>query len=347
MSKVKTYSIKSLEAKLKTTVDPEKRRELKLLLDDMAEVYPDESEIPDNPEEIFVMPKQWKDKSKIKRKVVMCIKGQSFSGKTFTALSASHCTEKHIRHDFKGLNEDKLNYFLQGMKRYLPFTPVWVIGTEASTYECLDSDDNEEYFEHADVRYVEVLERGSSGLSLLDHIRTYKNFLIALYSLSNQNRGTIVLDSSSSILTAQHEIVRRVINKIPSLREHQGVPPIKWFWRAVEREGIMYFGRLTPINFIFTIKQVIQSKENEKEFLKTRWWEETDRHLSSIILQNEQIGNSDVFRSIVEKCRPNKTLQNKSYQNLTIPMFMYNLINAKRNSIMNAKRKATVGENKK
>ena len=330
-SKVKIVSLKKLQENLKTEKDLGKREQLRLIIDEMGEVYPDESEIPDDPRTIFTTPKQWKS-SNIKRKLVMGMLGESFTGKTFSACSSSHLTTKHIKNDFKGLTDEQMEYFLQGLKRYIPFTPVWVIGTEESTYECLTSDDNAEYFEHANINYIEVLSKGS-GLTLLDQIRTYKNFLIAIYALSNLKRGTVILDSSSGILTAQHEIVRRVIGKLPSLAKSQGILPRHWFWRNVEREGIMYWGRIMPVHFIFTIKIIMQSKENEKDFEKIKWWEETDRHLSSVIMKNTRIGKQANFNSTIEKCRINTTLYNKTYKNLTMPLFMWNLINAKKRKI--------------
>lgn len=331
MSKIKIHSLENLQRQLKLEKDIGKREQLRLLLDEMSEVYPDESEIPDNPYDLFTVPKQWKS-SNMKRKIVLGWLGESFTGKTFSALSASHLTEKHIKNDFKGLNEEQLKYFLQGLKRYIPFTPVWVIGTEVSTYECLTSDDNEEYFEHANINYVEVLQKGS-GLTILDQIRTYKNFLIAMYALSNLKRGTVILDSSSGVLSAQHEVVRRIIGKLPSLKKEQGILPRHWFWRNVEREGIMFWGRIMPVNFIFTIKIIMQSIEGNKDLKKIRWWEETDRHLSSILIENKRIGKQANFSSYIEKCRTNTSLYGKTYKNLTLPLFMYNLINAKKRII--------------
>jgi len=332
MSKVKVYSIQKLQKQLKLEKNLEKREQLRLILDEMAEVYPDESEIPSDPRSLFTVPKQWKS-SNMKRKLVMAVLGESFTGKTFTALSSSHLTAKHIKNDFKvGLTIEEIEYFLQQMKRYIPFTPVWVIGTEESTYECLTSDDNEEYFEHANINYVEVLAKGS-GLTLLDQIRTYKNFLIAIYALSNLKRGTVILDSSSGVLSAQHEIVRRVIGKLPSLKKEQGILPRHWFWRNVEREGIMFWGRIMPVHFIFTIKIIMQSVEGGKDIEKIKWWEETDRHLSSIIIKNKRIGKQANFNSTIEKCRINTTLYNKTYKNLTMPLFMWSLINAKKRKI--------------
>ncbi len=331
MSKIKTYTLGKLQKQLRTEKDIGKREQLRLILDEMAEVYPDESEIPENPRTLFTLPKQWKS-SDLKRKLVMGILGQSFTGKTFIALSASHLTEKYIRHDFKALSPQELEYYVKGLKRYIPFTPVWVIGTEESTYECLTSDDNAEYFEHANINYVEVLAKGS-GLTLLDQIRTYKNFLIAIHALSNLKRGTVILDSSSGILSAQHEVVRRIIGKLPSLKKEQGILPRHWFWRNVEREGIMFWGRIMPIHFIFTIKIIIQSKENEKDFEKIRWWEETDKHLSTVIIKNTRIGKQANFNSYIDKCRTNTTLYGKTYKNLTMPLFMWNLINAKKRKI--------------
>jgi len=326
---VKIYSLDSISKKLMTETDPDKRKQLKLLLEEMAEVYPDENEIPNDPEELFILPKQWKS-SEIKKKIVMCIKGHSSSGKTFSSLSASHLTTEHIKNDFKRLPEGDFNYFFSELKKYIPFTPIWVIGTEASTYECLTSDDNEEYFENADIRYIEVSKLNKDGgTSLLDKVSIYKNFLKALYALSNEKRGTIVVDSASPILDAQHEIVRRVVMKVPNLKEHQGIPTRHWFWRNNEQEGIMMFARLTPINFIFTIKVVTQSTESEKELEKIKWHEETNRHLSSIIVNNEYVSNGK-FRSTIEKCRPNSRLMGRSYQNLTMPLFMYNLIQEKK-----------------
>ena len=330
-SKVKIISLKRLQEDLKKEKDLGKREQLRLVMDEMAEVYPDESEIPDDPRTIFTTPKQWKS-SKMKRKIVMGILGPSFTGKTFTACSSSHLTEKHIRNDFQGLTAKEIEYFLFQLKRYIPFTPVWVIGTEESTYECLTSDDNEEYFRHANINYIEVLSKGS-GLTILDQIRTYKNFLIAIYCLSNLKRGTVILDSSSGILSAQHEIVRRVIGKLPSLAKSQGILPRHWFWRNVEREGIMFWGRIMPVHFLFTIKIIMQSKENGKDFEKIKWWEETDRHLSSVIIKNKRIGKQANFNSTIEKCRINTTLYNKTYKNLTMPLFMWNLINAKKRII--------------
>ena len=331
MSKVKTYSLQKLQKQLKFEKDVGKREQLRTLLDEMAEVYPDASEIPSDPRSLFTIPKQWKS-SNIKRKIVLGLLGESFTGKTFTACSASHLTSKHIKNDFRGLTDDQIDIFLEGLKRYIPFTPVWVIGTEESTYECLTSDDNEEYFEHANINYVECLAKGS-GLTLLDQIRTYKNFLIAIYALSNLKRGTVILDSSSGILSAQHEIVRRIIGKLPLLKKEQGILQRHWFWRNVEREGIMFWGRIMPVHFIFTIKIIMQSKVNEKDFEKIKWWEETDRHLSSIIIKNKRIGKEANFNSTIEKCRINTTLYNKTYKNLTMPLFMWNLINAKKRKI--------------
>jgi len=249
MSKVKTYSLQKLQKQLLTEKDLTRREQLRTLLDEMAEVYPDESEIPSNPRTIYTIPKQWKSDN-IKRKLVMAVLGESFTGKTFTALSTSHLTPKHIRNDFKGLSDEQLDYYIEGLKRYIPFTPVWVIGTEESTYECLTSDDNEEYFKHANINYIEVLEKGS-GLTLLDQIRTYKNFLIALYALSNLKRGSIVLDSSSGVLSAQHEIVRRIVGKLPSLKKSQGILPKHWFWRNVERENDVFWKNYASPFYIY------------------------------------------------------------------------------------------------
>ena len=329
--KIKTYSIKKLQGELKSEKNVSKREQLRLLLDEMAEVYPDESEIPSDPKTIFTVPKQWKS-TNMRRKIVMAILGESFTGKTFNALSSSHLTPKHIKNDFKALDDKQTEHFLQGLKRYIPFTPVWVLGTEESTYECLTSDDNEEYFEHANINYIELLERGS-GLTLLDQIKTYKNFLIAIHTLSNLKRGTVVLDSSSGILSAQHEVVRRIIGKLPSLAKSQGILPRHWFWRNVEREGIMFWGRIMPIHFIFTIKIIMQANEGKEDIEKIRWWEETDRHLSSIIIKNKRIGKQANFNSTIEKCRINTTLYGKTYKNLTMPLFMWNLINAKKRKI--------------
>lgn len=325
---VKSYTIKKLQEQVRNEPDAGKREQLKQLLDEMAEVYPDESEVPDDPKKLFTTPTQWKSKT-MKRKLVMGILGESFSGKTFTALTASHLTPKHIDNDFNGLTKKQKELFHSELERYTPFTPVWVIGTEESTFECLTSDDNADYFEHANINYVEVLQKGS-GLTLIDQLGTYKNFLIALYSLANQKRGTVIIDSMSGILAAQHEIVRRIIGKIPSIKKEQGIMPRHWFWRNVEQEGIMFYGRILPINFIFTVKIIMQSKEGgEKDIEKRRWHEETNRHLSSVIIKNERVGKQTKFRSIIEKCRPNNNLYNKMYQNMTIPMFMWNLINAK------------------
>ncbi len=331
MSKVKTYTLEKLQKQLKFEKNVEKREKLRSILDEMAEVYPEESEIPDDPKTIFTTPKQWKN-SKIKRKLVLASLGQSDSGKTTLVNTVSHLTPKHIKNDFKGLNDKQMEFFLQGLKNYIPFTPVWVIGTEESTYECLTSDDNEEYFEHANINYIEVLSKGS-GLTLLDQFRTYKNFLIALYALSNLKKGTIILDSSSGVLSAQHEIIRRIIGKLPSLKKEQGILPRHWFWRNVEREGIMYFGRIMPVHFLFTIKVIMQSIEGKKDLEKIRWWEETDRHLSSIIIKNKRIGKQANFNSTIEKCRVNSSLYGKTYKNLTMPLFMWNLINAKKRKI--------------
>lgn len=325
---VKNYSIKSLKEKLKSESDAGKKKQLRLLLDEMAEVYPDESEIPNDPKTLFTQPAKWKSKE-IKKKLVMGVLGESFSGKTFTTLSASHLTEKHIMNDFKNIQIKQKKKFIEFLSEYIPFTPVWVIGTEKSTHECLTSMDNEEYFEHANINYVEVLERGD-GLTLVDHFKTYKNFLIALYSLTNLKQGTVILDSMSGILAAQHEVVRRIIMKVPSLKKEQGVMPRHWFWRNVEQEGIMFYGRMLPVNFLFTVKIIKQHNESGNDIEKVKWHEETNRHLSSVIIKNERIGEKANFRSTIQKCRPNKELYHKVFNNLSLPMFMYNLFLSKK-----------------
>jgi len=323
----KIYSMDYLKQKLKTETNPAKVQQLKMLLDEMSEVYPDESELIENPKDIFTSPDKWKS-SQIKKKLVLCIQGESFTGKTFQALTASHLTQKHIENDYKNLDEDKRDFFKKKLDEYIPFTPLWVIGTEESTHECLTSSDNYNYFKHADINYVEVLQRGS-GLTLIDQMKTYKNFLIALYSLSNEKRGTIVLDSMSSILSAQHEIIRRIVGKLPSLKKEQGIMPKHWFWRNVEQEGIMFFGRISPMNFIFTIKVIKQAKEGDEDIMKVRWHEETNLHLSSVLMRNERIGKEANFRTTIMKCRPNKNLYNKVYRNLTVPALMYNIFTTK------------------
>ena len=321
---LKTYSIAKIEEKLREESDLQKRRQLKLILDEMAEVYPDRTEIPDKPEDLYISPKEWKTK-KVNNKLVMGVLGESFTGKTFTTLTSSHLTEKHIRHDFSRLPKDKLEGFIDYVKTYIPFTPVWVIGTEESTLECLKSEDNKEYFEHSNIHYVEILEKGTSGTSLLDHMKTYKNFLIALYALSNITRGTIIIDSMSTILSAQHEIVRRIIMGVPELKKEQGILPRHWFWRNAEQEGIMFFGRVIKCNFIYTAKVLQQNRAGGETVEKIRYHEETNKHLSSIILRNKKMDKKATFTSQIEKCRPNIKLYNKVYKNLTLPKFMYNL----------------------
>jgi len=325
MAKVRIYSLDYLSSKLKDEKDPRKREQIKLLLDEMAEVYPDDSELVEDPYDLFQTPKDWQSK-KIRRKLVIGIKGVSFSGKSYELLSTSHLTGKHIMHDFKGINKKEREDFSEWLdNNFLPFTPVWVIGTEESTLEILRSFDNEEYFEHADINYVEVLRKGK-GMTILDHMATYKNFLIALYSLSNIDRGTVILDSTSGVLAAQHEIMRKVIGKIPSLKKEQGILPRHWFWRNVEREGMMFYGRIINAHFMFTAKTIISPREDGEDYVKVRWYEEADRHLSSIIFNNDRISETEAkFRSTIEKCRIDSGLYGKSYQNLTMPNFMYNL----------------------
>jgi len=62
MSKVKIYSLQKLQKQLKTEKDLTRREQLRQVLDEMAEVYPDESEIPSNPREIFTTPTKSLDK---------------------------------------------------------------------------------------------------------------------------------------------------------------------------------------------------------------------------------------------------------------------------------------------
>lgn len=325
MTKARIYSLDYLSSRLKEEKDPRKREQMRLLLEEMSEVYPEESELIDDPYELFTTPKQWQSR-KLRRKLVIGTKGVSFSGKSYEMLSASHLTRKHIENDFKALKSKERDEFCDWLEdNFLPFTPLWVIGTEESTLEILRSFDNEEYFEHADINYVEVLKKGK-GMTILDHMATYKNFLIALYSLSNLDRGTIMLDSTSGVLAAQHEIVRKIIGKIPSLKKEQGILPRHWFWRNVEREGMMFYGRIVNAHFMFTAKTIVSSREDGEDYVKVRWYEEADRHLSSIIFNNDRISETEAkFRTTVEKCRIDSSLYGKSYQNLTMPIFMYNL----------------------
>lgn len=292
----------------------------------MGEVYPNESELIDDPYKLFITPKQWKSKS-IKKKLVYGVRGESFSGKSYGLLSTSHLTEKFIRNDFKSMNSKLRDEFIQWLKdNFLPFTPLWVIGTEESTHEILTSFDNEEYFEHANINYVEILQKAEGGLTLLDHINTYKQFLIAIYSLSNITRGSIIVDSATTILNAQHEVVRRVIGKIPTLKKEQGILPRYWFWRNVEQEGMMFYGRIVKAHFFFSVKDIIQHTEDGQDIEKTKWHEETNRHLASIIVKNERQSKTEpIFRSTIEKCRIDSSLYGKTFQSMTMPMFMYNL----------------------
>jgi len=77
----------------------------------------------------------------------------------------------------------------------------------------------------------------------------------------------------------------------------------------------------------------MQSVEGGEDIEKIKWWEETDRHLSSIIVKNKRIGKRANFNSTIEKCRINTSLYGKSYKNMTLPLFMWNLINAKKKKI--------------
>lgn len=327
VSKIKIHSLKALESALDSEKDINKREQLKLLLDEMAEVYPDESEIPDDPYKLFYTPNYWK--KKLKKSIVMGIKGHSSHGKTYEALSVSHLTPKYIEHEFKGISNKERENFKKFIDEFYSFTPVWVIGCESSTLECLTSMDNEGYFEHANINYVEVQQKGR-GLSLVDHVKTYKNFLIAMYTLSNIKGGTIIIDPISAVLNAQHEIVRRIIMKVPSLKKHQGVPTRHWFWRNTEQEGIMFYGRIVEANFIFTVKVITQHLEGGEDIEKIRWHEETNKHLSSIIVNNDKVPGKNIFRSTIEKCRLNNNLVNRTYENMTLPTFMYNLYLSKK-----------------
>lgn len=336
---IKTVSLKKMERSLDEEKDPTKREQLRILLDEMGEVYPDEDDIPDDPKKIFTTPQQWKKEQP--NKLIACIKGRSGSGKTYTGLSSSHLTPKHIQNDFQGISQNQRQKFIEFIKKYIPFTPLWVIGTEQSTYECLKSIDNEEYFEHCNINYIEIQQKGK-GLSLLDHIKTYRQFLIAIYALSDQEQGTLMIDTNSGVLSSQHEIVRRVIMKVPQLKKTQGIMPRHWFWRNVEQEGIMYFGRIINMNFIITVKIIDQHLENGEDIEKIKWHEETNKHMSSIIMTNEQIDGKNQYRSKIEKCRTNSRLLNKTYSNLTLPMFMYNLFLSKQEILKERRKKENV-----
>lgn len=320
---IRLTSLKLLEEQLHKETDPQRRENMRMLLDEMGEIYPDFSEIPDDPKKLF-KPLQELRKNRI-IKVNMSVIGRSSSGKTYFGGTASHCTPKYIDFLFKSISSEIRKEFKEYLSRFIPFTPLWVIGTEESTLDCFDSDDNKEYFKHSDINIVETLVKSKGGTNILNYPETYKNILIALYALANEKQGTILLDSGTTPMNAQHEIMRRIIMKIPSIKREQGINPRHWFWRNVEQEGLNFFLRIVGMNTITTYKIIDQHLENGVDIEKIKWYEEASRHLSSIIIYNEQIKGKKEFMSTIQKCRINSNLDGLKYQNFTMPKFMFKL----------------------
>jgi hypothetical protein len=259
---------------------------------------------------------------------LMGIKGKSSSGKTRLALSLSKCCagliEKEVTKD-----EAKVLIDLLGSGLLPDVTPIWVLGTEESTQKELYAIESKDYYSNTDIKYVEVCEFTDGKI---DHLKTFNNFMKFMKRFAvNTPKGTIVIDGFSSILYCMHEIIRRDIMSIPEFKKEQGVPAKYWFWRNTNCEIIMLMLRRIPMHKILTYK-ITKGRETEDEIeWKTRWHEDTNKHLSDTIIENSLIekNNTANFISKFEKCRNKKSLIHKEFSNLNGTKLLYEVFSRK------------------
>lgn len=313
----------SLGREAKAELNQRKKEKIEKMRDEMQDIYPDLSKLP-KPETFL---KDIKKKKNIKLKLMTGIRGETFTGKSYQAFSYGRLIDGIIQNDvknklFRDLLLSKLNFFI-------PFSPVYILGGEESTEECLYSFDNKDFFSVMDIKYIEVPILDTK----IDPVASYKNLLTKLYSIikyRSKSGGTLVIDPLSTPLEWMHYIMRRKIMKIPEIKPEQGILSRYWWWRNAEMDSLMLLFRKIPMNVICTYKVEEQHYEGSKKpIYKTLWWQRANAHLSSNIITNTKTESKRVFISRIDKCRLNSYVYGLKIRNMVGTKFMLNLLTAK------------------
>lgn len=248
----------------------------------------------------------------------IALTGKSFSGKTRLALSFARVVDDLITKDLPPAEATQLIELIKS-KKIPSIQPVYVIGTEESVGDELNSVSNLDYYSNVDIKYLEISEYNGGTY---DYVGTYNKFLKCIGSFKNMEGGTLIIDSSSPIIQAMHYIMRTKIMKIDPMSKEQGVPMRYWFWRNQQAEQMMLVLKNIRMHKVQTWKIVPgfnkEKGDDDDAEPKVRWHEETCYHLSKTRVDQDLKINkkSKEFVSTINKCRNKPSLFGKQFKNL-------------------------------
>jgi len=266
--------------------------------------------------------------------------GHTGSGKTRYGLSWVRLNPTDVVEDIEMWNlpgekhDHAIESFSTGFKNdaIIRGDPLIIIGTEISTEECLYGDDQWDMVaDHVekDILFKEVYRTFESGPEMgeEDPIACLREFnkVWAIILKRQPNRGTIMVDSGTSVLGWRHEYLRRKIMKKAPTEKEQGIPPRYWFWRNTKQESFQLGLRALKANTLVTWKM---AKDKEGDYTELpRWHDDTSGHLSNNVLFHP-LHDKDLFTTQVKKCRQTRELRMKRIPFPTATKFVGLLIHA-------------------
>lgn len=266
--------------------------------------------------------------------------GHTGSGKTRYGMSWVRLNPKDVEEDITAFNlpskkhDHAIETFLTAFKnqQIIRGDPIYVIGTEISTEECIYGDDNWDLFaEHVDKDILfkevyEVFEKGpeKGELDPIASLRRFNHVWSFLMNLQPET-GTVFVDSGTSVLSWRHSYLRRKIMKKAPTEKEQGVPLKYWFWRNEKQESFQLGLRALKANTNVTWKM---AKDSDGDYTdRPRWHDDTSGHLSNNIIFHP-LHEDDMFTGVVRKCRQSRAIRHKILPFPTATKFVGLLIHA-------------------
>jgi hypothetical protein len=274
---------------------------------------------------------------KTKKGIVVADAGKPFSGKTRRLLSTVKVSKKGIEEEvptwnLKSKNEEVvIETMLSALKsgRLLTGTPLYVVGTEESTEECLYSEDNWEYFaDYIDeIKLKEIfilrdtdkiLETGVNGE---ESFKLFNKIMILFERAAiSGKKYAIGIDNGSTILGWLHEVLRRSIHRKPITAKEQGIPPRHWFYRNTKMESMsLDFKNLNKLTWI--VYKMAKDREGNTT-IEPKWHEDTSGYLATVYMYSQLIERRKLIITEFRKCRPNFQLVGEWYQWLSANKIM-------------------------
>jgi len=252
--------------------------------------------------------------------------GQTGGGKTRFGILMGRLNKEHVVEDIDALKfssavrNKAVDRFMEAFDNQEIFqgNPIICLGTEESTEDAIYGEDQWELVADLvgkkQIMYKEVFVEYDSGpnQSFIDPFESYRNFVkyFSIVKRSNPLVGTVMVDSGTSKLGWEHNIIRRKVMKIPELQKEQGVPTRYWFWRNEKEEAFQLALRSLKCNTYVTWKE---AKDKEGNYIdRPKWHDDTSGHLTNHVLRFPIDDEQDRFKALVVKCRRTRRLRMKT-----------------------------------